>query len=108
MVNKELKNLQVGDLVFVYYSHCTCIKAVQKITPSGLIKVNGLLFNVDGYLRGRDRYCTTHIEIATPDKIEDFKKRVYVKKTFTNLQNLTVEDISFEQAQEINRIFDFE
>ena len=107
MVNKELENLQVGDLVFVYYHSNTCIKAVQKITPSGLIKVDGLLFNnTDGYLRGRDKYfCQTHIEIATPEKIEDFKKRVYIKKTFSDFRDLKVEDISFEQAQEINRIF---
>lgn len=105
MVNKELENLQVGDLVFVYYHSRICIKAVQKITPTGLIKVDGLLFNTDGYLRGRDRYCTTHIEIATPERIEDFKKRVYIKKTFSDLRDLKVEDISFEQAQEINRIF---
>lgn len=51
----NFKKLQVGDLVFVYYPSCTCIKSVQKITSTGLIKVDGLLFNADGYLRGRDR-----------------------------------------------------
>lgn len=105
MVNDELKNLQVGDLVFVYYQSITRVKPVQKITPSGLIKVDGNLFNQNGRIRGGGSYCTTRIEIATPEKIEDFKKRAYIKKTFSDLQNLTVEDISFEQAQEINRIF---
>lgn len=107
-MNDELKNLQVGDMVFVYYTGRTCIKAVQKITPSGLIKVDGNLFNTNGFIRGGGAYCTTHIEIATPEMIKEFKQRIYVKKTLADLQKLTVDDISFEQAQEINRIFVFE
>lgn len=107
MLNDDFKNLQVGDLVFVYYQSSTCVKPVQKITPSGLIKVDGNLFNTNGFIRGGGSYCTTRIEVATSEKIEEFQQRVYIKKTIRNLKNLTIEDITFEQAKEINRIFEF-
>lgn len=108
MLNEELKNLKVGDLVFVYYYSSTCIKPVQKITPTGLIKVDGNLFNTNGFIRGGDKYCTTHIEVATPEEIEEFRQRIYIKKVFNNLKKLKIEDITFEQAKEINRILSFD
>lgn len=108
MLNDDFKNLQVGDLVFVYYYSKTCIRPVQKITPTGLIKVDGNLFNQNGRIRGGDSYCTTRIEIATPEKIEEFQQRVYIKRIINNLKNLTTEDITIKQAKEINRILEFE
>lgn len=108
MLNDDFKNLQVGDLVFVYYQSSTCIKPIQKITPSGLIKVDGNLFNQNGHIRGGGSYCTTRIEIATPEKIEEFRQRVYIKKVYRKLKELSVDDITLEQAKEINRIFSFE
>lgn len=106
MLNDDFKNLQVGDLVFVYYQSSTYIKPVQKITPSGLIKVDGNLFNQNGRIRGGGSYCTTRIEIATPEKIEEFRQRVYIKRIINNLKKLTTEDITIEQAKEINRILE--
>lgn len=103
----EFENLQVGDLVFVYYQRHTCIKPVQKITPSGLIKVDGNLFNSNGLIRGGGSYCTTYIEIATPEKIEEFKRRIYIKKVLANLKELKFDDITFEQAERINQIFNY-
>lgn len=88
MNNNEFKNLKVGDKVFVYYTGRTAIKAVEKITPTGLIKVDGILFNANGYARGGGAYCRTHIEIATPEKIEEFKQRIYIKKVIDNLKKL--------------------
>ena len=108
MLAKDLENIQVGDMVFVYYHSHTCIKPVQKITPSGLIKVDGNLFKPNGRIRGGDLYCTTYIEIATPEKIEEFKQRTYIKKVLANLRELKFEDITFEQAERINQIFNFE
>lgn len=108
MLNDDFKNLQVGDLVFVYYQSSTCVKPVQKITPSGLIKVDGNLFNQNGFIKGGGSYCTTRIEVATPEKIEEFRQRVYIKKVYRKLKELSVDDITLEQAKEINRIFNFE
>lgn len=107
MNNNEFKNLKVGDKVFVYYTGHTAIKVVEKITPTGLIKVDGILFNTNGRVRGGDTYCRTYIEIATPEKIEEFKQRIYIKKVMNNLKNLKIEDVTFEQAEEINKIFKF-
>lgn len=107
MAGKDLKNIQVGDMVFVYYQSCKCIKPVQKITPSGLIKVDGNLFNPNGFIRGGGVYCTTYIEIATPEKIEEFRQQIYIKKVLANLKKLKLEDITFEQAERISHILDF-
>lgn len=108
MLNDDFTKLQVGDLVFVHYRSTICIKPVQKITPTGLIKVNDNLFNKNGFIRSSDKYNTTYIEIATPEKIEEFRQRVYIKKVYRKLKELRVDDITFEQAKEINRIFNFE
>ena len=107
-MRETLKNIQVGDMVFVYYDTQTSIKPVQKITPSGLIKVDGNRFNSNGRIRGGGSYCTTRIEIATPEKIEEFRKRVYIKKILAHLKELKFEDITLEQAEEINRILALE
>lgn len=108
MASENLKNIQVGDMVFIHYHSHKCIKPVQKITPSGLIKVDGNLFNSNGFIRGGGSYCTTYIEIATPEKIEEFKQRIYIKKVLAHLRELQFEDITLEQAERINQIFNFE
>ncbi len=107
MNNNEFKNLKVGDKVFVCYTGRTAVRAVEKITPTGLIKVDGILFNINGSARGGGAYCRTHIEIATPEKIEKIKQDVYIKKVMANLKELKTEDVTFEQAEEINKIFKF-
>lgn len=108
MASENLKNIQVGDKVFVYYTGRTVVRAVEKITPTGLIKVDGNLFNSNGFIRGGGVYCTTYIEIATPEKIEEFKQRIYIKKVIANLKELKTENVTFEQAERINQIFNFE
>ncbi len=108
MLGKGLENIKVGDMVFVYYQTQTCIKSVQKITSSGLIKVDGNLFKPNGCIRGGGLYCTTYIELATPEKIEEFKQRTYIKKVLAYLKELKFEDITLEQAERINQIFNFE
>ena len=111
-MSKELKDVQIGDMVFVHNGLSTYIKPVQKITPSGLIKVNGTLFNPDGRMRGGSMYCHTYIEVATPEKIKEFKEQIYIDKVITKLKDLLTfgnlfAKITFEQAEEINRIFNF-
>lgn len=108
MASENLKNIQVGDMVFIHYHSHKCIKPVQKITPSGLIKVDGNLFNSNGFIRGGGAYCTTRIEIATPEKVEEFRQQTYIKKVLANLKELKLEDITFEQAERISHILDFE
>lgn len=52
----DLSDLKAGDKVLQFYSAWSgcrkSVEVVEKITPSGLIKVDGLLFYKNGLVRG--------------------------------------------------------
>lgn len=52
-----LSQLKVGDKVIISRAHWgSKMSKVEKITPSGMIKVDGRMFNKDGRERGNNGY----------------------------------------------------
>lgn len=78
---KELKDLKVGDLVILTYKKWMdereFMAKIEKITPKGFIKVNGMLFYSDGRPRGDH---TFRIEVATDEKIESIRQEEIIIK----------------------------
>lgn len=57
------ENLKVGDYVFMSWRSGTSLRKVEKITPKGNIKVDGILFNKDGSERG---VSCAHMPLFSP------------------------------------------
>lgn len=100
-----LKNLKAGDRVILVggspYSPCS-IQTVEKVTPTGRIKVKGMTFNQDGTQYGGDRYWSYSIGEATPKEVESIRheqKVITVKKMMHDTKRIT-----YEQAIAIEAI----
>lgn len=110
MENKEwLSSLKLGDKVVVCswswsYSLRYNESTVEKITPKGFIKVNGLLYNPNnGYLRGSGGsklLCPDDKE--TKEKVKDYKRDCFVKSVLYSMRNVV--NITFDQAVKIKDI----
>lgn len=99
-------NFEVGQKVFVNNGRSIRVSEVTAITPKGFIKVDDTLFKPDGFKRTSDAWDTTHITIATDEKIEELKKKIFIQKVTKALKNVST--ITFEQAEEINKILNLD
>ena len=85
-----IENLKVGDYVFVSWRMGTSLRKVEKITPKGNIKVNGIIFNKNGSKRGGDVWDTCYLSEATPEAIKSFQDEITIKKATNKLKNLFI------------------
>ena len=99
-------NFEVGQTVFIISRTHKAVKTVDKITPKGFIKVDGVLYNPNGSERTSDMWNTTHIEPATDEAIEEFKKEIFVTNITKKLKEINT--LTYEQAEKINEIFNFD
>lgn len=102
-----LKKLLTGDKVIVcidrgFYSQ-NIIATVDKITPKGYIRVGDMLFDPDtGVARGGVDYLLE----ATPEAMQEIKKRYYVNMTIKKMH--TINKLTYKQALGIMAILDSE
>lgn len=94
-----IEKLKVGDEVFVNYRFGCSLHAVQKITPAGNIKVNGLIFNANGQERGGDVWNKSFLSKATPEEIKSFRELLTIKKAIKLMRE--TKTITLEQAETI-------
>ena len=105
-----LKELKQGDKVIYCVRDSTryaeMIKEVEKITPKGFIKVNGILFNnSNGEPRGgNDYWCSCCIEKATPERIKAIQDGKFIADTL--IQMHACEALTYEQAKAIRAALD--
>ncbi|MEE1505260.1 MAG: hypothetical protein UGF89_13585 [Acutalibacteraceae bacterium] len=99
-----IKNLKEGDLVFINFRYSTQLKKVEKITPAGNIKVNGLLFNSNGNGRGGSTWDKGYLSEATPEAIKDFREKATIKKALKLMSE--TKNITLEQATKIIEVLE--
>lgn len=100
-MNYEFK---VGDKVLLKNTWHTDIAIVDKITPTGLIKVGKMTFKPNGFERGGDRWHPYQIIPLSEDDEKEFYDKKYIHKVYNALQEISKEKISIEQAVQINQI----
>ncbi len=98
-MNEFLKNIKEGDTVIMTRRFFEKICKVEKITPTGLIKVNGILFNKSGIQRGGDTWSKYYLHEATPERVKKIKDNAIIRKAF-DLMN-TIKNLTAEQAKQI-------
>ena len=100
-MNDWISNLKPGDEVFIRSPYGDkYLRTVEKITPTGLIKVGGCLYTKEGRQRG-EAFAHGLVE-CTPEKKEEFMREVFTHKVLRGLRN--VPNITYEQAVEINKV----
>ena len=99
-----IENLKVGDYVFVGWRMGTSLRKVEKITPKGNIKVNGIMFNKNGLERGGDVWDKCYLHEATPEAIKEFQNEITVKKAIKLMRE--IKSITIEQANKIIELLD--
>lgn len=100
-MNDWISNLKPGDEVFVRSPYGDkYLRTVEKITPTGLIKVGGCLYTKEGRQRGET--FAHGLSECTPEKKEEFMRDIFVSGVTRAIRN--VKSITYEQAVEINKV----
>lgn len=99
-----IKNLEVGDTVIISGYWNARIAAVEKITPSGRIKVDGMTFNPDGSERGGDAWHRSRLFEATPEVVREMQEKETIQKALREMRDVT--KLSYNQAVEILKILE--
>lgn len=103
-----IKNLKEGDLVIVETRLSSRIAKVEKITPSGLIKVNGVLYNKNGLMRGGDSWNIPILREATDEVVQQVRETQLIAKAKALMHSEKAANINGEQAKAIIKILEGE
>lgn len=102
---REELNVSVGDEVIVSCRFSEVIAKVERITPTGRIRVEGTYFDKYGWEIGGDVWSRSYITCATEEQIEKIKKRQTISKAYQLMKNCDLNNITFDQATKIIEIF---
>jgi len=99
-----IKKLKAGDTVIIHGKWSDRLAKIDKITPTGKIKIGDTHYSPDGYSIGNGtRLYVTSLCEATPEAIEALRqKEVIIEATYT-LRNKN--SLTYEQAVKILEIF---
>lgn len=97
-------NLKAGDKVLMRNTWRTDIGIVDKITPTGIIKVDGYSFRPDGRERGGDSYHPWHIEPLTPELEVEFYKKRFISKVANSASDYDFRNMSYDIAKALNEL----
>lgn len=94
-------NFKVGDKVLLYNQYRRKITTVEKITPKGFVKVDGVLFNSNGTERGGNTYGSYLIEPITGEREQELRREFFISNTKKKLKEFDFNNITYEQACKI-------
>lgn len=97
-------NLKVGDKVLMRNTWCTGIGVVDKITPTGIIKVGSYSFRPDGRERGGDSYRPWYIEPLTPELEVEFYKKRFISEVANRASDYDFRNMSYDIAKALNEL----
>lgn len=106
MNNDWIKNLKAGDKVIVCYRSIysdDIVKTVDKVTPTGRIKVGCDYYNPNGWPRGR---ISTYIKEATAEAVEAIRQRDVIRKAVSRVSALRASSITYDQAMKLLEVLD--
>lgn len=96
-------DFKVGDLVVVSSRWSEKVLKVEKITPTGRIKVGGSYYTKDGSMIGGDAWDRSRIIPATEEMIDSIEKKRYMNLTLKRMHDFKKE-LSHDDALSINKI----
>lgn len=100
-----LENLKEGDLVIVHTRMTDRVRKVEKITPTGKIRVDGELYAKNG-TRGNDLWSVSILMEATPEAIEKIRNKSLIANAIALMKSEKAANINVEQAKAIIKILE--
>jgi hypothetical protein len=102
-MSEWIKALKAGDTVIMAGRWGgKQVRTVDKVTPSGIIKIGGTSFSQHGFERGVSdvRWGTRHhLEEATPERLEDIRQKAVIDRALILMRGTG--GITYEQADAI-------
>ena len=106
MLEKDFSYLKPTDPIIVVRDGNKKVRQVEKITPSGFIRVSGVLY----YPNGRERTSSIwHSSMLIPYNKETaliIEQNEFISKLVKRLHNININSITFEQATAISNVLD--
>lgn len=103
--DNRLETLKAGDYVFLCTMYGKTLEQVEKITPSGLIKVKGLYFYKSGTQRDRGSWYLIFLQFADEAEIQTYKNEQERRKLIKYISALLkIEYVEFKKLEEIIKI----
>lgn len=104
-MNDWISNLKPGDKVFVNGNNRKDIGTVERITPSGIIVVDGELYNKSGERRGGNfTYWRPWITEYSEKEQREIEKTRREKRTLNFLIDFNFRSLSPELCAEIEKL----
>lgn len=91
-----LKELKEGDKIIVNSNYRVFITVVDKITPTGRIKVGNTQYDYTGWEITSDSWHRNSLEQWSQKKEDRIKRQIEFKKMCNKLSNTKWEDCSYE------------
>lgn len=103
----DLDSVLVGDFVKCTstFSSATCLLVVSKVTKNLIICGNRRFRKSDGRSNVGDQFCRSRISIPTLEEIDEITQRSFVSHVVRRLRVLSEDDITYEQAMAVTKIF---
>jgi ABC-type enterochelin transport system substrate-binding protein len=95
-------NVKAGDTVIVSGRWRKSIETVEKITPTGLIKVGSSLYHPDGTERAGDKWDRNQLLEATPERIQEVRNNELVQLALHEMRQPRT--LTVDQARQILEI----
>jgi hypothetical protein len=100
MSKEWIKALKAGDSVIECGRWEEKLTIVDKMTPTGRIKIGATYYDQNGYSLGNGRWdYGTSLAEATPESVERLRQKNVIKQAITAVQN--VRSLTYEQAEKI-------
>lgn len=103
-----LKQLKPGDDVVVscwQYGTTYRKEKVEKVTPTGFIKVDGVLYKPqDGMSRSGYSQLHDPNDESTKNILKKYEEKTFVRGTMNKIRNTNYNDVTYEQAVAIRKI----
>lgn len=96
-------NVKAGDKVIVHARFSKYIAEVEKITPTGRIRVKGTYYDKHGHQIGGDIWSRSLITIATEEDIERLNQERTILDTIRRMNNFRG-NLRYEDAVKIDDI----
>lgn len=101
---KELKDLQVGDIVLVSGTWHRRLSTIQRVTKTQII-VDNIRFNrLSGWQCGRDRWNTSKLYVPSEKEIAEIKEEETHKKLVHSIQDCDFKKLSTDKLKQVYNI----
>jgi hypothetical protein len=96
-----LENLKSGDTVIVSSHYYSNVKTIEKVTPTGRVKIGSTYYDKSGRSIGDHRWdCGSYLKEATPEAVEDIRQKEVISKAFNAMRN-NFKELTYKQSLEI-------